>query len=74
MDANGGDRLWRNVRQLHNGLSAIGIESGSDSPIIPLIIGGKTPAVEISQRLFERGIFVPAIRFPTVPKAKPGCG
>jgi 7-keto-8-aminopelargonate synthetase-like enzyme len=64
------DQLWRNVRQMHDGLSDLGIQSESNSPIIPLIIGSETAAVEISQQLFERGIFVPAIRFPTVPKGK----
>jgi 7-keto-8-aminopelargonate synthetase-like enzyme len=56
---------------MHDGLSALGIRSppvGGDSAIIPLIIGSEMAAVEMSQRLFERGIFVPAIRFPTVPK------
>jgi len=64
------DRLWRNVRQMHDGLSAIGIQTESNSPIIPLIVGGETAAVEMSQQLFKHGIFVPAIRFPTVPKGK----
>jgi 8-amino-7-oxononanoate synthase len=63
-------QLWRNVRQMHDGLSARGIRSDSNSPIIPLIIGSETAAMEMSQRLSERGIFVPAIRFPTVPKGK----
>jgi 7-keto-8-aminopelargonate synthetase-like enzyme len=55
---------------MHDGLSARGIRSDSNSPIIPLIIGSETAAMEMSQRLSERGIFVPAIRFPTVPKGK----
>jgi 8-amino-7-oxononanoate synthase len=73
MGANGQrrcDKLWRNVRQMHDGLSACGIQSESNSSIIPLIIGGETAAVEMSQQLFEHGIFVPAIRFPTVPKGR----
>ena len=67
------NKFWRNVCQMHDGLSARGIKclpAGENSPIIPLIIGSETAAVEMSQQLFERGIFVPAIRFPTVPKGK----
>ncbi len=64
------DRLWRNVSLMKNGLSALGIQNESRSPIIPIIIGDEAATVETSQRLYERGIFVPAIRFPTVPKGK----
>ncbi len=64
------DRLWRNVSLMKNGLSTLGIQNESRSPIIPIIVGDEVAAVEISQRLYERGIFVPAIRFPTVPKGK----
>jgi glycine C-acetyltransferase/8-amino-7-oxononanoate synthase len=64
------DRLWRNVSHMKNGLSALGIQNESRSPIIPIIIGDETATVETSQKLYERGLIVPAIRFPTVPKGK----
>jgi 7-keto-8-aminopelargonate synthetase-like enzyme/REP element-mobilizing transposase RayT len=64
------DRLWRNVSELKNGLSALGVENESRSPIIPIIVGDEGRAVEMSRKLCERGVFVPAIRFPTVPKGK----
>ena len=64
------DQLWRNVSDLNNGLSALGIQNESRSPIIPIIVGEENAAVEFSRKLFERGIFVPAIRFPTVPRGK----
>jgi glycine C-acetyltransferase/8-amino-7-oxononanoate synthase len=64
------DQLWRNVSEMKNGLSALGIKNESRSPIIPVIIGTESAAVEISERLYERGIFVPAIRYPTVPKGR----
>ncbi len=64
------DRLWRNVSEMKNGLSKLGIENQSRSAIIPVIIGEETAAVEISRKLYESGIFVPAIRFPTVAKGK----
>lgn len=64
------DKLWRNVSGMKNGLAKLAIQNESRSPIIPVIIGDETAAVETSRKLFERGIFVPAIRFPTVPKGK----
>jgi 8-amino-7-oxononanoate synthase len=61
------DRLWRRVSELKNGLA---IPTESRSPIIPIIIGDEQAAMDLSGKLYERGIFVPAIRYPTVPKGK----
>lgn len=38
------------------------------SAIVPIIIGRAEAAVEASQLLADRGFFVPAIRYPTVPR------
>jgi 8-amino-7-oxononanoate synthase len=38
------------------------------TPIIPIIIGNAKKTVELSESLLEEGIYVPAIRPPTVPK------
>jgi 8-amino-7-oxononanoate synthase len=40
----------------------------SPTPIQPLVVGESAAAVELSEALFARGIWVPAIRPPTVPK------
>ena len=64
------DQLWRNVSEMKNGLSTLGIQNESRSAIIPIVVGEVTSAVEMSRKLFERGVFVPAIRFPTVPRGK----
>lgn len=40
----------------------------SDTPIQPLVVGGNEEAIRLSEALFARGILVPAIRPPTVPK------
>jgi len=53
------DRLWENVRAL-----------GAQSPIYPVIVGDEAAAVALAQTLAERGFFVPAIRYPTVPKGR----
>ena len=38
------------------------------TPIIPILIGDAVKAVEFSESLLEEGIYVPAIRPPTVPR------
>ncbi len=40
---------------------------GNMLPIIPILIGDEKLAVEFSKLLFEEGIFISAIRPPTVP-------
>ncbi len=41
---------------------------GHGSPIIPVIIGDEADAVEASSALLDQGLWVPAIRPPTVPR------
>jgi 8-amino-7-oxononanoate synthase len=49
-------------------LAALGWLCGSStSQIIPIVVGEPQRAVELSQRLRQRGLLVPAIRPPTVP-------
>ncbi|EDP74699.1 8-amino-7-oxononanoate synthase [Hydrogenivirga sp. 128-5-R1-1] len=38
------------------------------TPIIPLIVGEEAKALNISRKLLEEGIFLQAIRYPTVPR------
>jgi 8-amino-7-oxononanoate synthase len=64
------DRLWQNVAEMKDGLSRLGVRIESPSAILPVIIGSEPVAMDASQKLYERGIFVPAIRYPTVPKGK----
>ncbi len=40
----------------------------SSTPIQPLLVGGNADAVALSEKLRARGIWVPAIRPPTVPQ------
>ncbi len=39
-----------------------------EGPILPIVVGSDTAALSLSQRLGERGLFVPAVRPPTVPE------
>jgi 7-keto-8-aminopelargonate synthetase-like enzyme len=50
------------------GLKRLGWNSGaSQSPILPIIVGGPEDALRLQERLWEAGFYVPAIRPPTVP-------
>ncbi|MDD4932181.1 MAG: 8-amino-7-oxononanoate synthase [Methylacidiphilaceae bacterium] len=51
-------------------IALFGGGEGERSPIFPVIYGMERRAMAAAARLRERGIFVPAIRFPTVPKGK----
>ena len=63
------ERLWRNRERFATGLKSLKIEYGnSETPILPLMIGDTERAIKIGARLFESGIFVAAIRPPTVPE------
>ena len=62
------DRLWKNRNRFVDGLKSIGISTGdSETPIIPIIIGDSGRALKVAEKLFEYGIYAPAIRPPTVP-------
>ena len=61
-------RLWDNVALIRSQLTELGFRIGPGrSPIIPLFVGDAGQAVDLSEGLLERGVFVPAIRPPTVP-------
>jgi 8-amino-7-oxononanoate synthase len=60
--------LWTRVGEIK---SEIGNrKSEIPSAIIPVLVGDESKAVAISAALREQGIFVPAIRYPTVARGK----
>lgn len=62
-------QLHANIRRLREGAAQLGIPLGdSQTAIQPLIIGDEGRALALSRRLYERGLWVAAIRPPTVPK------
>jgi len=64
-------RLRRNIEFLAEGLESIGFSSVSrETPIFPVILGPAEKAVRVAGDLFDRGIFAPAIRPPTVPEGR----
>ncbi len=62
-------RLWKNREKMHHGLTAMGYElTKTESPILPILLKDTELALKMSQLLREKGIYIPAIRPPTVPK------
>lgn len=56
------------IRRFRAGLIEAGLpDSGSDTPIQPLVVGDEVSAMALSAALRERGYWVTAIRPPTVP-------
>jgi glycine C-acetyltransferase len=63
------DRLWKNARYFKEKLGSLGFNTGnSETPITPVIIGDEAKTMEFSRKLFDNGVFVSGIVFPTVPR------
>lgn len=62
-------KLWDNTSMLKKGLSELKIDTmGSSTPIVPISVGTAQRALEVSARLLDEGVFIQAIRPPTVPE------
>jgi 8-amino-7-oxononanoate synthase len=65
------DKLWQTIVQVRGELQRQGFDTGkSESPIIPVIVGSEAHALAMSKALFDEGFYIPAVRYPTVPKGK----
>jgi glycine C-acetyltransferase len=61
------ERLWANTTTLKAGLHDLGFDTGaSETPITPVVTGDEEATQAFARRLFEEGVFCPAIVFPTV--------
>jgi 8-amino-7-oxononanoate synthase len=65
---------WRRQRvrslgsRLRAELTTAGLDVGpSAGPIVPVLLGEAERAVDLAERLYDRGFLVPAVRPPTVP-------
>ena len=64
-------KLWSNIHFAEKAFRQIGLDvPQAESAILPVILGDEKKALDAFQKLLEQGIFVPAIRYPTVPKGK----
>jgi glycine C-acetyltransferase len=65
------ERLWDNTRSFKAGLHELGFDTGqSETPITPVITGEEEATQALARRLFEEGVFCPAIVYPTVARGQ----
>jgi glycine C-acetyltransferase len=63
--------LWRNTEYFKKAVQDLGFDTGmSQTPIVPVIVGESGKAKMLSNRLYERGIFVVPIVYPMVARDK----
>lgn len=63
------ENLWKNARRMQQELNAMGYNTmGSQTPIIPLLIGDDFKAYAFTQKLYEHGVFATPVVAPAVPE------
>jgi glycine C-acetyltransferase len=75
LDSPGGERLikklWSNTKFFQRRLRKLGFSTGkSRTPITPIHVGDASKAHEFSRSLYEAGVFISAVGYPTVPEGK----
>jgi len=64
-------KLWDNTNYFKKELKSMGFDTGeSETPITPVIVGESSKAKELSNKLYDEGIFALPIVFPMVARDK----
>jgi glycine C-acetyltransferase len=64
-------KLWKNTKTFKRELKKRGFQfKVSETPIVPIHVGDAAKAFEFSEKLFEAGVFAPAVGYPTVAEGK----
>jgi glycine C-acetyltransferase len=64
-------KLWANTKLFKRELKKRGFQfKGSETPIVPIHVGDAAKAFEFSHKLFDAGVFAPAVGYPTVAEGK----
>jgi len=64
-------KLWANTKYFKRELKKRGFQfKTSETPIVPIHVGDGAKAYEFSRKLFEAGVFAPAVAYPTVAEGK----
>ena len=64
-------KLWANTKFFQRRLKKFGFSTGAtQTPITPIHVGEGAKAFEFSRRLYDAGVYIPAVGFPTVPEGK----
>ena len=62
------DRLWHNTRRMKGALDTLGFNTyGSETPVIPVVVGEDLTAYKMTMMLQEDGVFVNPVVSPAVP-------
>ena len=64
-------RLWENARFFSEGLKSMGLDTaGSQTPVVPVVVGEDAAALAMVQRLDEEGVFVNCVLSPATPPGR----
>lgn len=64
-------RLWENARFFSEGLKSMGLDTaGSQTPVVPVVVGEDAAALAMVQRLHEEGVFVNCVVSPATPPGR----
>ena len=64
-------KLWANTKFFKRELKRRGFRfEGSETPIVPIHVGDAAKAFEFSRKLFDAGVYAPAVGYPTVAEGK----
>ena len=64
-------KLWSNTKFFQRRLKKLGFSTGAtQTPITPIHVGEGAKAFEFSRRLYDAGVYIPAVGFPTVPEGR----
>jgi glycine C-acetyltransferase len=64
-------KLWFNTKYFQRRLKKFGFSTGAtQTPITPIHVGEGAKAFEFSRRLYDSGVYIPAVGFPTVAEGK----
>ncbi len=62
-------QLWKNTRRMQEGLKSLGYDiGGSETPIVPVVIGELERMLVFWKELFDAGIFTNPVTPPAVPE------
>jgi 8-amino-7-oxononanoate synthase len=64
-------RLWENARFFSEGLKSLGLDTaGSETPVVPVVVGEDHVALAMVQRLHDEGVFVNCVLSPATPPGR----
>lgn len=65
------ERLWSNIHTAHASLARLGWDlPPPQSPILPLLVGSEEDTLRLAAAVREEGLWIPAIRYPTVQRGR----